>query len=382
MQLKKLLLLCLVLSGPILVQGQVIQIIATSDVHYAITRKHFRGNTGVDAAIVNAAMVKQMNTLPGMVLPADGGVAAGKKITAIDYLTITGDIANRMEPPYQSAAASWTQFTTDYLHSLTIKGHANRPTKLLLVPGNHDASNVVGTSKVMQPATDPTGMVQLYNLMMKPAQPKTNATYNYATDKIHYSVNTHGIHMVFVTIWPDSAERVWMEKDLQHVATTTPVIIFCHDPPIADPTHFTNPIPPYNMTLANKFSNLIAEHYKEGSMAGKGEEATTIEQRGLVAFLKKHPNIKAYFHGHTNFNEFYVYHGPDNNIALNTFRADSPMKGEASSKDETKLSFQLISIDPVKQQLTVRECLWNTQPKKPMAKVVFGDYKTVSLAVK
>ena len=67
---------------------------------------------------------------------------------------------------------------------------------------------------------------------------------------------------------------------------------------------------PYNMTTANKFENLTAEHYKEGTVAAKDDGATNIEQRGWVMFLKAHPNIKAYFHGNSNWNEFYVYKIP------------------------------------------------------------------------
>jgi hypothetical protein len=55
------------------------------------------------------------------------------------------------------------------------------------------------------------------------------------------------------------------------------------------------------------------------------------------------------------------------------------MKGKYSSKDETKLSFQLISIDPSALKMTVRECLWDTNPTDPKAKVVFGDSKTIKL---
>ena len=135
------------------------------------------------------------------------------------------------------------------------------------------------------------------------------------------------------------------------------------------------------MTIANKFENLTAEYYKEGVVASKDDGATAIEQRGWVKFLKAHPNIKAYFHGNSNWNEFYVYHGPDNDVNLNAFRVDSPMKGKYSSKDETQLSFQLISFDPASQTLTVRECLWNTKPNDPGQKVVFGQSKTVSLKV-
>jgi hypothetical protein len=233
----------------------------------------------------------------------------------------------------------------------------------------------------MNPQTDPTALVQIYNKMMNPAQPKTNADYNYATDKINYSLDIHGMHFMFITLWPDSAERIWMQKDLRDVAKTTPVIIFCHDQPTCESKHFTNPVPPYDMTAANKFENLTAEHYKEGNVALKDDGATAIEQRGWVKFLKLHPNIKAYFHGNSNYNEFYVYKGPDNDVALNTFRVDSPMKGKYSVEDETLLSFQLISLDLRTQTLTVRECLWNTQPTDKMQRVIWGKNVTIALKI-
>jgi len=224
-------------------------------------------------------------------------------------------------------------------------------------------------------------MVKIYNLMLKPEKPLTNESYNYHTKKVNYSFNLNGIHMMFITLWPDSAERIWMEKDLANVAKSIPVIIFTHDQPECESKHFTNPRPPYDMTEENKFQNLTEEHYKEGYIAAADDGATQIEQRGFVKFLKRHPNIKAYFHGNSNWNEFYTYHGPDNNVNLNTFRVDSPIKGKFSAKDETLLSFQLISIDPASQKLTVRECLWNTQPLKKDQRVVFGKSETVSLSV-
>ena len=358
-----------------------IEMVFTSDAHYAITRKKFRGDTNVDAHVVNAAMIKQINTVPGLALPDDGGVAAGQTVGAVDYLIQTGDIANRMEVPYQSAAASWAQFTADYMESVKLAGHDGKPAAPLLAPGNHDISNAIGFYRNMQPKTDPTSMVQIYNLMLHPATPKTNADYNYATDKINYSLNIHGIHLMFITLWPDSAERVWMQKDLDTVAPKTPVIVLCHDQPTCEAKHFTNPVPPHDINAKSKFENLVSEYYKEGVMAAGDDGSTDIEQRGWVKFLKQYPNIKAYFHGNSNWNEFFVYKGPDNDVALNTFRVDSPMKGKYSSKDETKLSFQLISLDPVKQMLTVRECLWDTDPANPAAKIVFGDVKTISLKV-
>ena len=366
---------------PVIALCQTVQIVFTSDAHYGITRQQFRGDTGVTGHIVNAALVKQINNLPAMVLPADGGINAGNTVGGIDYVIEGGDIANRMEILIQSAAISWSQFETDYMKSLDVKGHDGKPATLLMVPGNHDISNAIGFTKPMKPLTDPTSMVNIYNLMLKPAVPLTNATYDYVADKINYSRNIHGIHFEFITLWPDSAERIWMQKDLDTVAANTPVIIFTHDQPTCEPKHFTNPLPPYNMTAKNKFQDLVAEHYKEGDVASKEDDAAKIEQRGFVKFLKAHPNIMAYFHGNSNWNEFYTYTGPDNDIALKTFRVDSPMKGEYSAKDEKLVSFQLISLDPATQQLTVRECLWNTKPLDPDNKVVFGKSATVSLKV-
>lgn len=362
-------------------QSPVINIIFTSDAHYGITRAKFRGDTAVPGFKVNAALVSQFNTVPDLILPADGGINAGKKTGSVDYVIEGGDVANRMEPPVQSAAVSWSQFESQYMHHLTLIGHDGKPAKLLIVPGNHDISNAIGYARVMKPSADPTSMVSIYNLMLKPQRPLTNAGYNYATDKINYSRNIKGIHLMFITLWADSAERIWMQKDLDTVAANTPVIIFTHDQPECEAKHFTNPLPPYNMTPDNHFENLTAEHYKEGTVAARDDGATAEEQRGFVKFLKRHPNIKAYFHGNSNWNEFYVYHGPDNDVNLNVFRVDSPMKGKYSAKDETLLSFQLITLDTQSQALTVRECLWNTKPSDPTQKIVFGKSSTVLLRV-
>lgn len=361
--------------------GPVINMIFTSDAHYGITRNKFRGDTDVNSHIVNAAMIRQMNTIPNVMLPADGGVNADKVVGPVDYMIQTGDIANRMEIPIQSAAASWAQFEADYLHSLTLKGRDGRTAKLLLAPGNHDISNAIGFSKPMYPLTDPTAMVKIYNLVLKPQKPMTNAVYNYEKDKINYSLNTGGVHLMFITLWPDSAERIWMQKDLDTVSKTTPVIIFTHDQPTCEAKHFTNPLPPHTMTRQNKFENLTAEYYKEGYIASKDGGATDIEQRGWVKFLKAHANIKAYFHGNSNWNEFYVYNGPDNDVNLNVFRVDSPMKGKYSAENEQLLSFLLLSLDPKNQRLSVRECLWNTQPLNKSAKITFGKSATISLKV-
>jgi hypothetical protein len=358
-----------------------INMVYSSDAHYGLYRPQFRGDTAVNSHVVNAAMIRQINQIPMLHLPADGGVSAGHYVGPVDYMVQTGDICNRMEIPIQSAAASWAQFKIDYMDGLKLKGHNGKPAKLLLAPGNHDISNAIGYSKPMMPLTDPTALVKIYNLMLKPVKPMTNEAYDFEKDKINYSFNMEGIHVMFITLWPDSAERIWMEKDLDTVAPKTPVIIFTHDQPTCEAKHFTNPLPPHQMTAANQFQNLVAENYKEGFVAAKDDGATNIEQRGLVQFLKKHANIKAYFHGNSNWNEFYTYKGPDNDANLPVFRVDSPMKGKYSGKDETLLSFQLITIDPQKQEMTVRECLWNTTPGDAHQKTVVGKSATLSIRV-
>jgi len=358
-----------------------INMIYSSDAHYGLNRPTFRGDTAVNSHVVNAAMISQVNQIPMLQLPADGGINAGHNAGPVDYMVQSGDICNRMEIPIQSAAASWAQFKIDYMDGLRLKGHNGKPATLLLAPGNHDISNAIGFPKPLLPLTDPTAMVKIYNLMLKPARPMTNEAYDYEKDKVNYSFNIKGIHMMFITLWPDSAERIWMEKDLDTVAQKTPVIIFTHDQPTCEAKHFTNPLPPHQMTEANQFQNLVAENYKEGVVAAKDDGATNIEQRGFVKFLKKHANIKAYFHGNSNWNEFYTYKGPDNDVSLPVFRVDSPMKGKYSGKDETMLSFQLITIDPEKQEMTVRECLWNTRPGDAHQKSVVGKSATISLKV-
>ena len=101
------------------------------------------------------------------------------------------------------------------------------------------------------------------------------------------------------------------------------------------------------------------------------------EHRELEAFLAAHPAIRAYFHGHENYNEFYDWQGPDYTISLPTFRVDSPMKGDVSAGNETELSFLLITADTDTDSMTVREVLWNTDASDT---ITWGQTRTVSLA--
>jgi predicted MPP superfamily phosphohydrolase len=354
----------------------------TSDVHFGINRGNFRGGANVESQVVNAALVAKLNALPTATLPPDDGLRAGKPVGPIDFVIVTGDIANRQElyPVHiQSAAVSWKQFETTFLQRLALKDAAGQPTPLLLVPGNHDVSNAIGSPSKLLPETDATSMAEIYNRMMHPATPRTPENYRYATDRINYSRDVGGAHCVFFSMWPDHLARAWIDQDLKNVPSTTPVFLFCHDQPDIEAKHLTNPNGAHDVNSKDKFENVVADICADGTTV---EAGSLIEQRTLVAWLKAHRNIVGYFHGNSNWNEFYTWADPDGDLALNTFRADSPMKGKDSGKEEKKLSFQLVTFDVEAKTLTSRECLWNARGKKDSdtTPVGWGESRTVTLA--
>jgi hypothetical protein len=155
---------------------------------------------------------------------------------------------------------------------------------------------------------------------------------------VNYSRDIGGVHCEFINFWPDSANRVWMESDLADVPAATPVIIFTHSPPICESKNFTNPNGSHDINGTDKFQNLLVEQLKDG--AKTINDSAKIEMQEFADFLKRHTNVKAYFHGHDNANQFYIWTGPNNDVQLHTYRVDSPMKGNVSKADETKLSFQ------------------------------------------
>lgn len=352
----QLILLLLVSEGVANAQSNdsIIHFIFTSDVHFGLGKDHFRNNENVSALDVNKAMVQIMNQLPSVNLPDDNGVLQNRQVKGIDALIITGDIANRMEGGIQSATESWKQFKTIFIDSLHLKNKNGINTNLWVMPGNHDMSNAIGFHRPMSPQKDPGSMIGIYNLMF-PNKPVK--TFDSSIHRIHYSKDLNGIHFIFLSLFPDSAERVWMEKDLKKVKKQTPVLLFAHSIPDVEPRFFENPNGIHDINEKDKFENLVPERYKD-SKDVKGQ--TTLEQNGFVDFLKKHVNIKVYFHGHENWTEYYQYKGPENNVNLTCIRTDSPMKGRVSSKDETKLAFELVSINTNLNMLTVREILWNS----------------------
>jgi hypothetical protein len=254
--------LCVVLLVSIsaTAQDSVLQFVFTSDVHYGITRSHFRGADSVSAVVVNRAMIAAINCLPASRLPADGGVGAG-------------------------------------------------------------------------------------------------------------------IRLLFVNCWPDSMEQVWMDKQLASLPAGAPILLFTHSNPGLEARFFTNPNGNHGIDSTSRFENLLPEVYQDGNTL---KDSTLVEQRELAGFFLHHPAIKAYFHGHNNFTQFYQWQGPDRNISLPCFRVDSPMKGRRSAKDETLVSFEVITIDTRKRTMTVREYCWNPVPEEP-AVVKWGQTSTIEL---
>jgi 3',5'-cyclic AMP phosphodiesterase CpdA len=341
--------------------NNILTFVYTSDQHYGITRSDFRGATDVNATVVNAAQVAQINKLNNTNLPADGGVGSGKKIT-ISHIITTGDISNRAEAGLPKSEVTLAQFDKDYIEGITLKNFRGEAPALFLAPGNHDISNAIGQAKINEANLDATTLAAIYNRMMNPAAPKTAETYDYATDKINYVKTIGGVQFVFLTMWPDTDQRAFIANNTN---PALPILIFTHDEPDVEVKHL----------MGNE--NLVNENPSGETAEVLGEPRDLGVQRGFANFVAENQNIKAYFHGNTNFNEFYTYVGPDGNISLPTFRIDSPMKGEESGDDETKLSFQIVSIDKATQKMTVREVLWNTTNDET-APIVFGANETVN----
>ena len=357
-----------------------VQLVFTSDCHYGIIRSSFRGRSSVDAQTVNRALVAGINRLATATLPQDGGLRSTESVGAIDFVVEGGDISNREEVTatemIQPAAISWAEFAEDYIAGLTLRDSEGQPTPLYLIPGNHDVSNAIGYYKPMRPPKDAVPMLEIFNRMMRPEAPRTQATYVYPRDAVEYTRDFGGVHFIFITIWPDSAARAWLDRDLARVSTDTPVILFSHDGPAAEAKHFRNPNGTHDINDTDRFENLLGDDYADDQTT----TSTDVEQRALEAWVGRHPNLSAYFHGNNNWNQFYDWTGPGHHAALHTFRVDSPMKGHISGRDERQLSFQVATIDPVSRTMTVRECLWNHDPHDPGASLAWGASTTVALS--
>jgi hypothetical protein len=170
--------------------------------------------------------------------------------------------------------------------------------------------------------------------------------------------------------------RARMEQDFAHVSRSTPIIVFTHDQPDVEAKHFINPNGAHDINPDDRFENLLSDRFADGATI---ETPSLIEQAQFEQFLTHHPNVTAYFHGNSNWHQVYDWNGPGHTARLHTVRVDSLMKGALSSIDETKLSFEVVTIDAVARTMTVRECLWNADPAHAEAPVTWGDSVTLTL---
>ena len=407
-------LLAIALCSGVQAAAADVQFVILSDVHFGYTRKTAvpDGGTDKDAVSVNAIMAAAVNGLSAMTYPSDGGVGAGTTVGPIDLVAVTGDMANRFESAatgapssesvneLQDATASWGNFNSTYLTGLTLRNPANNPTPFLLSPGNHDISNAIGQQYIANgsngatptpgsPDTstiDDDSMRQLLAIAQN-ASPITPGTYtqSYFTaqnsagawiNKPNYSLDIGGIHFVSISAWPDSGNRKWIDANLASVPLTTPVILFTHCYPDVDPKLMSPPATtsPYSQTTAGPptavgapqdYECVVSDVIDQTEFAGGS--STQVEQVAMSTWIKTHPNIVAYFHGHTNFNEMYTYDGGNHDLKLNCFRIDSPMKGQLSAASsapttgaadatpDTLLSFDLATVNTTTWQMTVRE---------------------------
>lgn len=76
--------------------------------------------------------------------------------------------------------------------------------------------------------------------------------------------------------------------------TCTPIFVFVLDLPEGDPKYFTNPNGDHSINATDKFENHQDEHYTDHA------------ETDWAGFLLKHPQIKAYFHRHSNYHVFYA----------------------------------------------------------------------------
>ena len=405
--------------------SEIVNFIYTSDNHYGITRAFFQGGTNVTGQMVNEAMVAKMNTLPGLTFPNDGGVGAGQPVGHIDFLMDTGDIANRTESqsavaainnlnylgnltnyPGNSAytppvsAVTWSQYQHDYLGDantgnragglLTLTNSQGSGIPVFLSPGNHDVSDAIGMSgKVTGASVDASSYVQIYNRMAPYSGKAPIATnvfsspgnYTNLNLQVNYSFDIGGVHVLTVNMFPDKNVQQWMTADLTNVPASTPVLLFCHVPlnmAAGETKVFGNP------ASASSTAGADIPFALTGTDSTNSYVDMNAAKQSVADWLMTHPNVKALFSGHDNFNGTTNWNGQDANGNLiagrdatwpgvTLFRVDSPMKGDYSGAsagvlpnvsaagigDETRLSFQVYSFDIASRTLTEREYQYN-----------------------
>jgi hypothetical protein len=420
--------------------SEIVNFVYTSDNHYGIVRPIFRGNFNVGGQTVNEAMITRMNSLPAQSFPNDGGVAAGQTVGQVDFLMDTGDIANRSES--QSAISSstvdylgsnvsypgnaaytapvstvtWGQWQHDFLGDantgnnagglLTLTNNSGQGIPVFLSPGNHDVSDAIGMNGKIAPANvNATSFAQIYN-RMTPYSGEATITTNVFTNpgdytnvnlQVNYSFNIGGVHVQCVNMFPDKNILNWMSADLTNVPASTPVFLFCHVP-----VNMADSETKVFGTPTNTSSSAGADiPFKLSGVDSANSYVDMNAAKQYVAdWLIAHPNVRALFSGHDNFNGATNWNGQNASGSLiaardaawpgvTLFRVDSPMKGDVSGTsasgalagigNETNLSFQVYSLDVANRKLTEREFQWNPTADATGNGVWSGQSMTIDL---
>ena len=316
--------MCAVGFGSTLAAADV-QFVALSDVHFGYIRTYpltISATATQDSKVINTAMIGTVNALSALTIPADGGVGAGAAVGEVDFVAVTGDLANRFQTDtaatatlplnqnaVQNSTASYADFTNIVLNGVTLKNKAGVAAKFLLSPGNHDVSNAIGNVKIPgsvatgAPASpnrvDAGSMKALYKVAKGidfvgtydlTAFEYTNSS-GAAVNKPNYSMDVGGIHMISLTIWPDDSNRKWIDADLLSVPLTTPVMLFMHDYPDVDSKHLKSRAAgnPINATFEACATAIVDVSESADGIAAA--TTTNVEQRAFVTWLKTHKNI-------------------------------------------------------------------------------------------
>jgi len=91
--------------------------------------------------------------------------------------------------------------------------------------------------------------------------------------------------------------------------------------------HLINPNGAHKVNDTDKFENLLSDVFADGNNI---DAPSTIEQGQFEAFLRRHPNVTAYFHGNSNWHQVYEWNGPTRSVRLHTVRVrchDNPSLG-------------------------------------------------------
>ncbi|MCC8189465.1 MAG: metallophosphoesterase, partial [Planctomycetes bacterium] len=243
----------------------------TSDQHYGVTRPHFRGQTDVPADRVNAAMVDAINALAGAVFPADNGVMACQPVPATEFVISGGDIANRMEGTDPAvvitAQRCWEQFQSQYLDGITLTAASGDRAEVVVVPGNHDASNAIGFFRTMTPATDPGAMLAMYR---RAHGDLAAEEFDHAQHKVFLSRDWCGIRLFLFQMWPCRETRERLEREIALLPAGTPVILVTHMQPDIDANRLTNPNGQNDINPNDKFENLVSDIASVATVRGRG----------------------------------------------------------------------------------------------------------------